>query len=106
MAHLSQVLSELDSASKKLQNISDEIADMIIINDSRFATQDMNYKVKNIMIEIRKAADAIKENRDMIESCCDALGLSVVPTGGGASSGNIGMGGGANRSQVSYSCVQ
>lgn len=106
MAHLSQVLSELDSASKKLQNISDEIADMIIINDSRFATQDMNYKVKNIMLEIRKAADAIKENRDTIESCCDALGLSVVPTGGGGSSSYVGMGGGASRPQVSYNCLK
>ena len=84
MANLSQILSELDSAEQKIKDISDEVVDMIIINDSRLATQSMNLRLKDIMYEIRRAARSIEENRDIIEECCSALGLSVHPVSGGS----------------------
>jgi hypothetical protein len=101
MANLSQILSELDSAAQKIQDISDEVVDMIIINDNRFATQSMNFRLKDIMYEIRRASRSIKENRDIIEECCSALGLSVNPVSGGSGSAyGPGTGGGVRPQAV------
>ncbi len=101
MANLSQILSELDSAAEKIRDIADEVTDMIVINDSIYATQDMNFRLKNIMIEIRNAARKIEENRNTIESCCSELGLSVHPTSSGADRNyGPGTGGGSRPSAV------
>lgn len=102
MAHLSQILSELESAADKLYDLSDEVSKMVVIDDKDYATQSMNMKIKNIMYELRKAARNIESNRDTIESCCGELGLSVRPVahGGGSS---VRAGGGANTdSRVTY----
>jgi hypothetical protein len=101
MANLSQILSEMESAAQKIRDIADDVTDMIIINDGNYATQDMNFKLKNIMNEVRAAAEKIEENRDIIEDCCSSLGLSVHPVSGGADRNyGPGTGGGVRPSAV------
>lgn len=97
------IIQDLEAASIKLSEMSSDLASMIIIDGSRFATQDMNEVLHDVKIQISSAARSIETNIAKIQECCDALGLSLntVVSGGSGSSSFAGMGG-PNRN-VSYS---
>lgn len=101
--NISGIISDLEAASTRLSNISSDVANMVMIDGSLNATRDMNDKLHDIRNEIISASKVIEENKEIIQNCCDALGISVYfsSSGGGGSSYTPSIGGGT-RSTVTY----
>ncbi len=104
--NISGIMSDLDEAAIKLSNISSDVANMVVIDGSLNSTRDMNDKLKNIRTEIMDVANVIEKNKEIIQSCCDALGISVYfSSSGGGSNANSSVRGAANRN-VSYNALK
>ena len=97
------IIQDLESAVSKLNEMSGDLTNMIIIDGNNNTTLDMNEKLREVRSQIISAANTIETNLAKIQECCDYLGLSLNTTvsGGSGSSSFSGMGG-PNRN-VSYS---
>lgn len=86
--NISGIINDLQAATTKLSNISSDVANMVIIDGSINSTRDMNDKLHEIRNELSSISRIIEENKATIQSCCDALGISVsfYSCGGGGSS--------------------
>lgn len=93
------MIRDLENAASKLNDISGDLANMIVIDGSNYATLDMNEKIKQIRSEISDAVTAIETNIEIIKSCCDSLDLSIS-----SGAGSTYRGGGGN-SSVTYNAV-
>lgn len=75
--NISGIISNLQDVSTKLSNLSDDVSTMVIIDGNTDATRDMNDKLREIREEIIQLSSVIENNKETIQSCCDALGISV-----------------------------
>lgn len=103
--NISGIIGDLDEAAIKLSNISSDVTNMVIIDGSINSTRDMNEKLKKVRTEIMDVANVIEKNKEIIQSCCDALGISVYFSSSGGGSSYSGLGGSPNRS-VSYNALK
>lgn len=99
--NISGIINDLQEATTKLSNISSDVANMVIIDGSINSTRDMNDKLHDIRNELSSILSIIEENKATIQSCCEALGISVsfYSGSGGASSPRVG---GSPNSRVTY----
>ncbi len=103
--NISGIIGDLDEAAIKLSNISSDVTNMVIIDGSINSTRDMNEKLKKVRTEIMDVANVIEKNKEIIQSCCDALGISVYFSSSGGGGSYSGAGGSPNRS-VSYNALK
>lgn len=99
--NISGIINDLQNATTKLSNISSDVTNMVIIDGSINSTRDMNDKLHDIRNELSSISRIIEENKATIQSCCDALGISVSFYSSGGSSSTPRMGGSPN-SRVTY----
>ena len=99
--NISGIINDLQDATTKLSNISSDVANMVVIDGSINSTRDMNDKLHEIRNELSSISNIIEENKATIQSCCDALGISIsfYSGGGGSSSPRIA---GSPSSRVTY----
>ncbi len=101
--NISGIIQDLEDASTRLTNISSDVTNMVIIDNSKFATKDMNDKLHDIRNQIESLASKIEENKQIIQNCCDALGISVYfSSAGGGSSYTPSIGGGVGNRNFAY----
>lgn len=75
--NISGIRNDLHNAINSLSDISGDVNYMVIIDGNKNSAGSMKDMLFDIKTELSTILEIFEENVEIIQSCCDALGISV-----------------------------